>query len=461
MAGKHSTDLTKGSVFKQLLVFAFPLWLATLVQQVYHAADVIVVGNFAENSTTALAAVGSTGSMTSVILNLFLGLSAGASVRCANLYGARDREGLRKAMTTALISSAVGGLAVCVIGFVLARPLLLLMGSPAEVIDQATTYMQIIFLGKPAVLVYNTCSAIMRAHGESKRPMYILTATGLVNIALNLILVINFHMDVAGVAIATIASQWLSAAVALYLLFHPMGDYRLHLSEFVFDKTELGRILRIGVPAGVNAMVFNISNVVVISAVNGMGSVAVAAVSAATSVATLAYTIPSAFTTACISFAGQNYGARRFDRIDKCLWNGILIVEVLFFVANIFLTLFPEFFIGLYTDEAEVIRQGIPKMYITIWGYMIYTVSEIANGCQRGFGKSVIPTILNIACICGVRVAWVLFVFPHMEQNLVSLYTVFPISWFCSAVAQMISYYVARNKKIRLAREEEQAKQPT
>ena len=455
MAKRHSTDLTKGSVFKKLLVFAFPLWLATLVQQIYHAADVIVVGNFAENSTTALAAVGSTGSVTSVILNLFLGLSAGASVRCANLYGARDYDRLRRTMTTALISSTAGGFIVCILGLFLSRPLLLLMGSPVDVIDQATTYMQIIFLGKPAVLVYNTCSAIMRAHGESKRPMYILTLTGIVNVVLNLILVINFHLDVAGVAIATITSQWLSAGVALYLLFHPMGEYRLKLSELAFEKEELMKIIRIGLPAGLNAMVFNISNVVVISAVNSMGSVTVAAVSAATSVATLAYTIPSAFTTACISFAGQNYGARRFDRIDKCLWSGILIVEVLFLVANLFFTFFPGVFLGLYTDNTEVIEVAVPKLLITAWGYMIYTVSEIANGCQRGFGKSMGPTILNIVCICGVRVAWVLFVFPYLEQNLISLYTVFPISWFCSAIAQVISYYRARNKKIRLAKQEE------
>ncbi len=447
----HSMDLTQGSVFKKLLVFAFPLWLATLVQQIYHAADVIVVGNFAQNSTTALAAVGSTGSITALILNLFLGLSVGASVRCANLYGARDTEGLRRSMTTSLISSAVGGFLVCVIGVLFSRPLLILMGSPLDVIDQATVYMQIIFLGKPAVLVYNTCSAILRAHGDSKRPMYILTVTGIANVVLNLILVIVFHMDVAGVAIATVFAQYLSAIVALSILFHPMGEYHLSLSEFVFDKIEFGKIFRIGGPAGINAMVFNLSNVVVISTVNGMGSVAVAAVSATASVASLAYTIPSAFTTACISFAGQNYGARKFDRIDRCLWNGILIVETLFLVANVIMTLFPEFFLRFYTDNTDVIHTGIPKLYITCWGYMIYSISEVANGCQRGFGKALGPTVLNIIFICGVRVFWVLFVFPHMEYNLISLYICFPISWICSAVAQLISYYKAKNEKMRLA----------
>ncbi len=447
-------DLTQGSVFKKLFAFAFPLWLATLVQQIYHAADVIVVGKFAENSTTALAAVGSTGSVTNMILNIFLGLSVGAGVCCANFYGAKNYRGLRKVMTTALISSVVGGVLVCVLGLLVSRPLLVLMGSPEDVIDQANLYMRIIFLGKPAVLVYNTCSAIMRAHGEAKRPMYILTVTGLVNVALNLVLVICFHMDVDGVAIATIVSQWLSAAVSVYLLFHPMGEYRLKLSEFEFDKKEFAKIVRIGGPAGLNGMVFNLSNTVVISAVNAMGSVVVAAVSAATSVSTLVYTIPSAFSSACVSFAGQNYGARKFKRVDQCLWNGILIVEVMFFAANVFLTLFPELFLGLYTDNREVITTAIPKLYITGWGYMIYTVSEMANGCQRGFGKSMGPTVLNILCICGVRVAWVMFVFPFMEQNLISLYVVFPISWMCSAIAQLISYYRSRNKKMRLAMEE-------
>lgn len=454
MASKNRMDLTEGSVLKKLIVFAFPLWLATLVQQVYHAADVIVVGNFAENSTTALAAVGSTSSLTSIVLNLFLGISAGASVVCANLFGAKEYEKLRRSMTTALIAAVVGGMMVCAIGLVLSRPLLLLMGSPEDVIDQATVYMQIIFLGKPAVLVYNTCSAIMRAHGESKRPMYILVTTGLVNVALNLVLVIGFHLDVAGVAIATIVSQWLSAIVAVYLIFHPLGEYHLSFSEFVFDKALLGKILRIGLPAGLNAMVFNLSNTVVISAVNGMGSVAVAAVSAATSVATLAYTLPNAFTTACISFAGQNYGARKFKRIDQCLWFGVLLVEGVYFFINLFFTVFPGFFLGLYTDNQEVIATAIPKMLITSWGYMIYTVSEIANGCQRGFGKSMGPTILNIVCICGIRILWVIFVFPMMKQNLVSLYVCFPLSWFASAIAQVFSYYRARNKKIRLAKEQ-------
>ncbi|MBQ3075327.1 MAG: MATE family efflux transporter [Clostridia bacterium] len=454
MAGKHRMDLTEGSVLKKLIVFAFPLWLATLVQQIYHAADVIVVGNFAENSTTALAAVGSTGSLTSIILNLFLGISAGASVVCANLYGAKEHEKLRRSMTTALIAAGVGGVTVCVIGLVLARPLLLLMGSPEDVIDQATVYMQIIFLGKPAVLVYNTCSAIMRAHGESKRPMYILITTGLVNVFLNLILVIGFHMDVAGVAIATIVSQYLSAIVALYLIFHPLGEYHLGFSEFVFDKALFGKIMRIGLPAGLNAMVFNLSNTVVISAVNGMGSVAVAAVSAATSVATLAYTLPNAFTTACISFAGQNYGARKFKRIDQCLWLGVLLVEGVYLIVNVFFTLFPGFFLGLYTDNQEVISTAIPKMLITSWGYMIYTVSEIANGCQRGFGKSMGPTVLNMICVCGIRILWVILVFPMMKQNLISLYACFPLSWLASALAQVISYYKARNKKIRLAKEQ-------
>ncbi len=447
MASKNSMDLTTGSVIKKLALFAFPLWFATLIQQLYHAADVIVVGNFAKDSTTALAAVGSTGYITNLLLNLFVGLSVGASVICAQLYGAQDRAGLRRAMATSLLASLISGVFISVVGFVFARPLLLLMGSPASVIDQATLYMKIIFIGKPAVLIYNTASAIMRAYGDSKRSMYILTATGLVNVLLNLVFVIGFHWDAAGVAVATVVAQYLSAFVALKILFHPQGEYRLQILELRIHREELLKIVKIGVPAGFNGMMFSFSNVIVNSTVNTMGAESVAAVSAATSVSSIVSTVVTAFSTACVSFAGQNYGARKFGRINRLLWSSIFIVEIVFFSANVLLSVFPDFFLGLYTEEREVIRLAIPKLMVVCWGYLIYLVSEMASGCSRGLGRTLSPTITNLFAICATRVGWVLFVFPHLPRNLFYLYLCYPLSWFISSVAQLVIYYISKNQK--------------
>lgn len=449
MENKNSIDLTTGSVMKKLALFAFPLWFASLVQQLYHAADVAVVGNFAKDSTAALAAVGSTGYITNLLLNLFMGLSVGASVICAQRYGARDEKSLRRAMVTSILASLIGGIFISILGFAFARPLLLLMGSPESVIGQATLYMQITFLGKPANLIYNTCSAIMRAHGESKRPMYILTATGLVNVLLNLVFVIGFQLDAAGVALATVVAEYLSAFLALKILFHPHGEYRLELSEFKIHTKELVQIIKIGVPAGINGMMFSFSNVIVISTVNAMGAVTVAAVSASSSVAHIIYTIVSAFSSACVSFAGQNFGAKKFKRISRLLWSSIFLTEIIFIVVNTILTIFPEFFLGLYTKDPEVIRTAIPKMMVNNWGYLIFAVAEMANGCQRGFGKTLAPTLINVFAICITRLVWVLAIYPILPQNLVSLYLCYPVSWSVSTVAQLISYFLTKRKKER------------
>jgi len=447
----HSMDLTQGSVFKKLVVFAFPLLLTNLMQQFYHAADVIVVGNFAQDSTTSLAAVGSTGSITTLLLNLFLGLSIGANVVCANRYGAKDREGLLRAMHTAIFVAGISGVFIGAVGFFLAKPLLSLMGSPDTVIDAASTYMKIVFLGQPASLLYNFGAGILRAHGDTKRPMYILLSTGVVNVLLNMVFVIVFHLDSAGVALATIVAHYLSAAAVLKILFSKKSENAMSWDKIRIHWEELKKIAAVGIPSGINGMVYSVANVIIISQVNAFGDVIVAGNSAAASVDAFIYTVITSLYTASVAFSGQNAGAKQYKRIDSLLLNSWGLLLGVLSVANLFLTLFPEFFMGLYTDEPAVIAAGTPRMIILGWGSILNGVADIALGSSRGMGKSFVPMVLNVFFICAPRILWVYFVFP-LCPTYTFLYWCFPVSWLLSSVAQIFYYvYVRRQVDRRLS----------
>ncbi len=445
---RYSMDLTRGSVLKKLIVFAFPICLSNLVQQLYHTADVVVVGNFARNSTVALAAVGSTSHVTTLLVNLFVGLSVGANVLCSNRVGAGDREGNRRAIHTAIPLSLVCGLFISFVGFFLARPLLELMGSPADVIDQATLYMKIIFIGQPASIVYNFGSGILRAHGDTRRPMYILTLSGLANVLMNFVFVTVFHLDAAGVALATTVAHYLSAYLVLHILFHREGEYRMKFSEMRILPEEVKAIAKIGLPAGVNGMVYSISNVIIISTLNSLGSVSVAASSAATSVSSVIHTAGAGFATACTSFAGQNYGAGNLVRIRKLFWYSMLLVESIFLVICTTVTCFPEFFLRLFTSEEAVIREGIPKMLLNSWGYMLNLFAEVSNGCLRGMRRSNGPTLVNMATVCTTRLVWVIAVFPFLPvRNLGWLAVCYPVSWFVSGIGLFVYFSIVIRKE--------------
>ncbi len=450
MAAKHSMDLTQGSVAKKLTKFALPILLANLLQQLYHSADVIVVGNFASDPTVSLAAVGSTASITNLFLNLFLGLAVGANVVCANLCGSGKSDSLRRAMHSSLLLAAVSGVVIGVAGY-FATPFLLdeVMHSPEDVIGQATDYMQIIFLGQPASLVFNFGAGILRSHGDTKRPMYILSVTGLINVLLNLIFVVGFGLDAAGVALATIISLYVSASAVLYILFHPRGDYRLSLAELRMSKEETVNIVKIGVPCGLNGIVFSLSNVVIVKALNGLGSNVLAGNSAASNVDTVTYQILNAFYSAAVSFAGQNYGAKNLKRIDKLFaWSCALSIGFVL-LADALLFSFPYFFLSLFTKDATVAAIGVSRMYMMGGGYVIYCVSEMAIGCCRGMGKSLMTTVLNAFFICVPRMIWVLAVYPVFisgdpARDYVTLLWCYPISWTLSAIAQVITYICYR-----------------
>jgi len=450
VAAKHSIDLTKGPVVKKLVIFAFPILLANLLQQLYQCADTYVVGNYAVEKEISLAAVGSTASITNLFLNLFLGLAVGANVVCANLYGSGKHESLRRTMHSSLIIAAVSGVVIGIAGY-FATPFLLdkVMHSPSEVLPQATDYMQIVFLGQPASLLFNFGAGILRAHGDTKRPMYILITTGLINVLLNLLFVIRLKMDAAGVALATVVALYLSASAVLYILFHAHGEYRLTVKELRVSKKETIDIVKVGVPCGLNGIVFSLSNVLIVKEVNELGKIVLAGNTAASNVDTMTYQIIAAFYSAAVSFSGQNYGAKNLKRIDKLfLWSSILSIGLIL-LTDAFLFLFPQFFVGIFSKNQAAVSVGVSRVFMMGAGYVLYCVSEMAIGCCRGMGKSLMPTVLNAFFICVPRIVWVLAFYPLLvtadkPYNYVMLLWCYPISWALSAIAQAISYFYYR-----------------
>ena len=444
MKSRHTMDLTTGPVTGKLLRFIFPILVSNILQHLYNAADRAVVGRFA--GKIALAAVGSTGSATTLLLNLLYGLSIGASIINSNLLGERNYTALRRSMHTTVALSGVSGLFFGIFGFVICKPLLQLMNCPETVIEDATLYMRIIFCGVPASMVYNFCAGILRTHGDTRRPMIILALTGLLNVVMNVIFVTIFHMTVDGVAYATIISQYLSAAVVLYILFNPKDEFKLSVKELALPWKESMAIMRVGIPCGINGMMFSISNVTIQSSVNSFGDVVIAGNTAADGYTGFLYQSITAYYSACVTFSGQCYGARRYGRIDKLLLNSCALSMGTIVVASLVSTFFPEAILSMFNTDPEVIKAGMPKLMITSWAYTLYAISEALMGCLRGMRKTTVPTSINIFCICILRVLWVLFVFPLNPQSVYLLYTCYPVSYLF-AISSLGTYYIYIRKK--------------
>lgn len=446
MTSKNTLDMTQGPIIKKLFAFTVPLIFTLVLQQLYNLADRAVVGQFAANGKDALAAIGATSSITALLLNLSNGIASGLNVRCANLRGAGDEQTLRKSMHTGVLLAAVLGVVLGLVGIFISRPMLRLLGTPETILDKATLYMQIYFAGMPATVLYNFGAAILRAHGDTKRPMYILMISGILNVALNLVFVIAFKMDVAGVAIATAIAQALSAVRIMGILFNKRDAYRLVFKELAFHGKSLKVIIRIGVPNGLNGILFSLSNLVVQSSVNSFNDTAIiAAKTAAQDAGNLVYQIIHGFALACVSSSGQCFGAKKFKRIDKLALKATLVCGSLVAAAAALMTLFPAFVIGIFNDSPDVIAVGRNILLINTWSYLIYTVSDIYLSCTRGMGKSMGITMMNIAAIITPRLIWIWFFFP-MSRTIEFLYLCYPISYFISAVAQIIYFKIARRK---------------
>lgn len=444
---QNRVDLTTGSVLKKMIVFAFPLFVTNLLQHLYSAADNAVVGRFAENGELALAAVGATSAATGLILNLVIGLAVGANVVNANLLGAKRHKELRKSLHTSMTVAAVGGVMMSIVGILLARPVLQLMKCPDSIIDLSTLYMRIIFCGTPGTMLYNFGAGILRTHGDSKRPMVIMMFSGILNVVLNLVFVIGFKMTVDGVALATIISKYAAVAWVLYILFNPKGEYKLTLRELNLGGKETLSIIKVGIPCGINSTVFSLANVVVASSINTFGDTVIAGSTAANNVTGLLYQVPAAFYSACVSFSGQCFGAGKYKRIDQLAVSSSLVCCGFVILLNVLITIFPEAILSIFNSNPEVLEAGRLKVIIIAWGYVFYSISDIALGCLRGMRLSAIPTGINIFCVCVIRILWVAFVFPLDPENIMLLYWIYPISNFCSAAA-MVSYYLISRKRL-------------
>ena len=443
MKKTYEMDMIHGPLLPNILRYAFPLMLSGILQLMFNAADVIVVGRFA--GSQALAAVGSTGSLINLLINLFVGVSIGTNVLVARYYGARDWDGIQETINTSIITAAVGGVALVFIGFFVSRPLLELMGTPADVIDHSVLYMRIYFAGMPFFMLYNFGAAILRSVGDTKRPLYFLMIAGVINVILNLILVIVFHMGVAGVAIATVASQVVSCVLVMRCLIHNEGAIHVNLGNLTFNKKRMTEMLRIGLPAGFQGMVFSISNVLIQSSVNSFGSIVMAGNTAAANIEGFVYTAMNAFYQTNLSFTSQNYGAKNKERIGKVLLCCLGLVTVVGAVVGNGAYLLGNFLLGFYTTDPQVIVYGMNRLAIISTMYFICGLMDVMVGSIRGLGYAVMPMIVSLMGACAFRVVWIFTVFRIFHTQF-SLYISYPISWTITFAVHLICFLAVRKK---------------
>ena len=436
-------DMTTGSLLPKVLAFSGPLVLTGVLQLLYNAADVVVVGRF--SGATALAAVGSTGSLINLLVNVFMGLSVGASVVIARAYGAGDYDRIQNGVHTAITVAAISGLLVGAVGVLFGRPLLELMGSPEDVIDEATLYIQIYFMGMPFNMLYNFGAAILRAVGDTRRPLYYLSIAGVINVLLNLVLVILFHMGVAGVAIATVISQAVSMALVLICLVRSEGAIHLNWRKLHINTMQLKQIARVGLPAGFQGSLFSISNVMIQSAVNSFGSMVVAGNSAAANLEGFVYTAMNAIYQADLTFASQNMGAGKYRRVRRGMWVCLGTVTVIGLALGlIFLAAGPTL-LGLYNEDPLVIEFGMKRMSIILPTYFLCGLMDTMVGQLRGIGYSIMPMIVSLTGACLLRIVWIMTIFAAYHTQ-TALYISYPISWLATFLVHMLCYMVVSRK---------------
>ena len=439
-------DMCNGPLFGKMVLFALPIMAMNILQLMFNAADMVVVGKF--SSKEALAAVGATSAIINLIVNLFMGLSAGTSVIVAQNYGAGRRDGASRAVHTSIVISIIAGILVMVLGLLLCNPLLLMTGTPKDIIDLSALYMRIYFLGLPASMIYNFGAAILRAVGDSRRPMYYLLAAGIVNVILNLFFVIVLHMSVDGVAWATVISQYLSMVLVLLCLVRNKEEsIRLTLKKLHIDSEKLKLIVQIGLPAGLQGLLFSISNVLIQSAVNSFGSPMVAAGSAAGNIEGFVATPMNAYYNAAITFTGQNMGAKKYDRIDQIAKICTILIIVTWIVLGGLTMLFSRPLLSIFTSDPEVIRLGVIRINVLMFAYFTCGIMNVYPGLTRGMGFSILPMICTLVGACLMRIVWLATFFAWFPTVLM-LYACYPITWALAGIGQVFSFFYAR-KKVR------------
>ncbi len=443
---RYEIDMCNGPLFGKILIFALPLMLSGILQLLFNAADVVVVGKFAGN--VALAAVGSTSSLINLLVNLFIGLSVGTNVMVAHFYGSKLYRELNEVIHTAILTALISGTLLIFVGFFLAGPALRLMGTPEDVIEHSILYMRIYFAGMPAMMVYNFGSAILRAVGDTKRPLYFLFCAGIINVLLNLVFVIIFDMGVAGVALATVISQVVSALLVVRLLLKTEGYLHLDLSQLRIVPDKLIKIVQIGLPAGLQGALFSISNVLIQSSINSFGSVVMAGNTAASNIEGFVYTSMNAIHQTAISFTGQNYGAMKFKRIGRIAVICLGIVTTVGLIMGLGGYTFGSTLLKLYSSDDEVISYGLLRMSYICMPYFLCGLMDVMVGFMRGMGYSIMPMIVSLTGACLFRVVWIMTIFDHY-RTLESLYISYPISWSLTFAVHFICFMTIYRKLLK------------
>lgn len=442
---KYEMDMCSGSILKKMLMFTLPLMLSSILQLLFNAADIVVVGRFAGDNS--LAAVGSTTALINLLTNLFVGLSIGANVTAARNYGGKREDALSRTVHTAVTISIISGVILTVIGVVGTKEMLRLMSTPDEIIDLAADYLRIYFAGITATTIYNFGSALLRAIGDTKRPLYYLLAAGAVNVVLNLLFVIVFKMDVSGVALATIISESLSAFLVIRCLMRETGAIKLELKKLRVHKAELISIIRIGLPAGFQGIVFALSNVVIQSSVNLFGNIVVAGNSAAANIEGFVYMAMNSFYQATLSFMSQNFGAGEYKRLNKILACGELCVIMVGLVLGNAAVLFGNQLLRIYSDSPEVIAAGMVRLHYISKVYFLCGIMDVLVGALRGIGYSVLPMVVSLLGACGLRLLWIATVFQIPEFHKVEVvYLSYAITWIITAGVHFLCYVIVRKK---------------
>ena len=442
---KYEMDMCSGSILWKMLAFSLPLMCSSILQLLFNAADIIVVGKFAGDN--ALAAVGSNTSLINLLTNFFLGLSIGANVLVARFYGAKEEDDARDTVHTAMLISIYSGIILTLVGCIGARQILIWMQTPEAVLPLAVVYLRIYFIGMTATMIYNFGSAILRAIGDTKRPLYYLSLAGVVNVGLNLLFVIVFKMSVAGVGIATVISQCVSAGLILRCLMKNESCIRLDLRKLKIHREKFMKILQVGLPASFQGIIFAISNVIIQSSVNSFGEIAVAGNSAASNIEGFVYVSMNAFHQAAISFTSQNVGAGKYERVNKILIRAEMCVVVVGLLLGNLAVFFGESLLRLYTSNPVVVEVGMKRLNVISRTYALCGMMDVMVGSLRGLGYSILPTIVSLVGACGLRLLWI-FTFFRMEQfhSLSSLYMTYPASWIITTLAHVVCFVIVRRK---------------
>lgn len=436
-------DMIHGPMFYKILFFALPLAASSILQQLFNSADVAVVGRFA--GSAALAAVGGNSPVINLLINMFVGLSIGANVIIANFIGQGREDKVKEAVHTVMSVALISGVSLLVIGIIIAKPILLMINTPSEVINLAVLYLRIYFLGMPFVMVYNFGAAILRSTGETRKPLYCLIISGIINILLNLLLVIVFHLSVAGVAIATVIADGVSAFLVVYFLSHSDDAIRLNIRELSLNKEIVVKVIKIGAPAGLQGVVFSLSNVFIQSAINGFGTHAMAGSSAGLNYEYFTYYMINAFNQTAVTFTSQNYGAKALERCKRAFRISLVTGMTLTLVMSFIFVGATDFFAGIYTNDPVAIKYAIIRMKHVTLLECLTGVYEISGGALRGMGHSLLPALLTVIGSCGFRVVWLYTVFK-VVPTFTMLMNVYPVTWVITGAMVMTSYLIIRKR---------------